>query len=257
MEVDGDVFGRLLREKVHFAREPFPGNPAFFVFACSNDLPLPVHVHVTVTGRNLAVHQRGMVQDELVDEGKDFVCQDFVAAKKQKKILFRFGRQDPSGKLVFSYAAKVNFGGRTEDVDKEVLYEIPVKEGGVSQGPCEGSHAWNKQSVYAYDFDVPIGTVVHAARGGIVFLVNVIHDTNDPREANRILIAHEDGSVGVYGHLQQQGALVKEGESVEKGQRIALSGNSGISSAPHLHFHVAVPTHEEGWIGVPIKFDEN
>lgn len=42
----------------------------------------------------------------------------------------------------------------------------------------------------------------------------------------------------MYGHLTRQGALVDVGAAVTRGQPIALSGNSGLSTQPHLHFEV-------------------
>lgn len=55
---------------------------------------------------------------------------------------------------------------------------------------------------------------------------------------NRIAIAHGDGTSGWYLHLRKDGSLVRVGEHVEQGQRIAKSGHVGRSLAPHLHFAV-------------------
>jgi murein DD-endopeptidase MepM/ murein hydrolase activator NlpD len=54
-----------------------------------------------------------------------------------------------------------------------------------------------------------------------------------------VTITHDDRTVAVYGHLKQNGSLVKVGDHVEQGQVFALSGNSGASEEPHLHFHVS------------------
>lgn len=54
-----------------------------------------------------------------------------------------------------------------------------------------------------------------------------------------ILIEHEDGTVAFYGHLKQGSIVVREGDCVMAGQRIAASGNSGNTLGdPHLHFGV-------------------
>jgi murein DD-endopeptidase MepM/ murein hydrolase activator NlpD len=95
----------------------------------------------------------------------------------------------------------------------------------------------------AYDFEMPIGTDVTAARAGIVRRVrDDLPDAGaeqDPGQHNHILIQHEDGTVALYGHLQQHGLAVREGDRVESGQRIAASGNSGNTKGePHLHFGV-------------------
>ena len=57
-------------------------------------------------------------------------------------------------------------------------------------------------------------------------------------DGNFISIQHSDGSVAHYWHLQKEGALAKVGDVVVKGQLIGLSGNTGYSAFPHLHFEV-------------------
>ncbi|WP_146520666.1 M23 family metallopeptidase [Stieleria varia] len=55
---------------------------------------------------------------------------------------------------------------------------------------------------------------------------------------NIVEIEHDDFSVATYGHLDFRGARVACGDVVERGAPIAISGNSGWTYAPHLHFHV-------------------
>ena len=55
---------------------------------------------------------------------------------------------------------------------------------------------------------------------------------------------HEDGTEAQYIHLTYNGALKNEGDNVNQGEIIALSGNTGKSSGPHLHFHVMQPLNE-------------
>ena len=49
---------------------------------------------------------------------------------------------------------------------------------------------------------------------------------------------HDDGTLGEYMHLSPSGIEVKPGQRVERGRELALSGNTGFSSTPHLHFQV-------------------
>jgi murein DD-endopeptidase MepM/ murein hydrolase activator NlpD len=90
---------------------------------------------------------------------------------------------------------------------------------------------------------MPLGTPIHAARGGTV--VGVKSDSNvggdDGKydwDANYILIQHTDGTLGQYVHLLKGGVRVKVGQHVEDGDWIGLSGNTGHSTGPHLHFSV-------------------
>lgn len=95
----------------------------------------------------------------------------------------------------------------------------------------------------AYDFDMPIGSDVVAARAGVVRRTRQdLPDTGDspePGRHNNILIEHDDGTVAFYGHLQQNSVVVQVGQRVTQGQRLAASGNSGNTlGEPHLHFGV-------------------
>ena len=57
-------------------------------------------------------------------------------------------------------------------------------------------------------------------------------------EANLINVKHDDGTEAQYVHLTLNGALKNEGDSVVQGEVIALSGNTGKTTGPHLHFQV-------------------
>ncbi len=94
--------------------------------------------------------------------------------------------------------------------------------------------------VYAIDFEMPVGTPLVAARGGIIVAVrDTFGDGNDrDLEENYVMVQHADGTVARYIHLTQRGVLVALGDSVHQGQRIARSGNTGQTGGPHLHFDV-------------------
>ncbi|KAG1252036.1 hypothetical protein G6F68_011979 [Rhizopus microsporus] len=74
----------------------------------------------------------------------------------------------------------------------------------------------------------------------------------DGARANFIRVLHSDGSMALYGHLQAGGMRVRRGQAVQAGQPIGLSGNSGYSSAPHLHFVVQV-NRGMGLRSVPVR----
>ena len=106
----------------------------------------------------------------------------------------------------------------------------------VDQGFGGGySHA-DAANRFAMDFALPEGTPVLAARNGVVLEIA----DDDPRTGTGIRVLHDDGSMAVYAHLQAGSIPVRIGERVDSGQRIARSGNTGFSTAPHLHFAVQV-----------------
>lgn len=125
-------------------------------------------------------------------------------------------------------------------------YRLPFDYGRVrvDQGPGGAFSHNDVQNRYAVDFAVPEGTPILAAREGLVMQVESDFDKAGlNREkfggrANFIRILHGDGSMAVYAHLKPEGVQVREGQYVRKGQRIGLSGNTGFSTAPHLHFVV-------------------
>src|SRR5699024_647565 len=82
------------------------------------------------------------------------------------------------------------------------------------------------------DWAVPVGTPVSAALAGTVARAgwNVVSG----RTGLGVLLAHEGNRNTYYGHLSKLVARV--GDTVGKGQTIALSGNTGNSTGPHLHF---------------------
>lgn len=95
----------------------------------------------------------------------------------------------------------------------------------------------------ALDFKMKRGTKILAAREGVVVRVKEDGDRGGWNKkyrlyGNNIVIQHPDGSRSGYWHLQFNGALVSVGDTVQKGQAIALSGKTGYTATPHLHFLV-------------------
>lgn len=129
--------------------------------------------------------------------------------------------------------------------DNSFLYALPFKKGStviVSQG-FNGKSTHSGASKYAVDFVADEGRRVYAARGGKVVATEASFnkggfDQSFGKYANYIVIEHVDGTLGKYYHLKQHGVNVKIGQYVSKGQFIGLSGNTGYSSGPHLHFGV-------------------
>lgn len=105
------------------------------------------------------------------------------------------------------------------------------------QGYCPTNPTWGHYNWLSYDFDTQIGDTITASRGGQVLFVRESFDdgTRVCGQENFVFIEHEDGTVMHYVHLTRDGALVEVGDSVEQGDPIGLSGDSGCSSGPHVH----------------------
>nr|MYW55847.1 peptidoglycan DD-metalloendopeptidase family protein [Streptomyces sp. SID8376] len=86
------------------------------------------------------------------------------------------------------------------------------------------------------DYAVPTGTPVMAAHGGTVVKAGGNGAGDGPAYGNAIVIKHGNKTYSQYAHLSS--VNVKVGQVVKTGQKIALSGNTGNSSGPHLHFEI-------------------
>ncbi|MBZ9910382.1 MULTISPECIES: peptidoglycan DD-metalloendopeptidase family protein [unclassified Mesorhizobium] len=95
------------------------------------------------------------------------------------------------------------------------------------------------------DIAVPTGTPVKAAENGVV-----IYAGDGLKEfGNTVLVRHENGLVTVYGHASS--IEVQRGQKVKRGQEIALSGMSGTTDSPKLHFEVrknSAPVDPSGYL---------
>lgn len=137
-------------------------------------------------------------------------------------------------------------------------YRLPFPPGQsyeLTQGNC-GAESHTGRFRYAFDFRMPPGTPVVAARDGTVMVVRDDRPDGTGRtgDENLVMIVHRDGEISRYIHLRQGGVRVAEGEPVAAGDTIALSGNSGRSAFPHLHFDVADECGRDGCRTVPSAF---
>ena len=129
----------------------------------------------------------------------------------------------------------------------DVDYLAPLRGSARIDQGFEGSFSHvDAENRYALDFAVEPGTPVSAARAGTVmqvedgFRASGLAYGEYAKRANIIRILHDDGTMALYAHLAHGGALVRQGQQVQAGQQIGLSGNTGYSTAPHLHFVVQV-----------------
>lgn len=176
--------------------------------------------------------------------------------------LFRLTPTRSSGRIGYSVSYTYARGNPFTAVhDDEFRYLIPFAHGEkrrLSQG-FYGRFSHTGENQYAVDFEMPVGTEVYAARGGIVAEVKEDSRRGGPSpsyngDGNYVLIMHEDGSFANYVHLQFGGAIVEPGDIVTEGELIAYSGNTGRSSGPHLHFDVRLPQPDGTMQSIPFQF---
>lgn len=180
-----------------------------------------------------------------------------------RQLLARFRIARPGDwRLDWSYS--FHPGHVRADHAPEAPYRLPYPPGRayrVLQG-AEGEFSHRGPLGHAIDWAMPLGAEIRAARGGQV--IGLRDDAGDGGrdpalrgQENYLWIRHPDGTVGHYLHLLQDSLLVALDERVVAGQPIARAGNSGFSTEPHLHFHVATPTPDgpEAFQTFPLQFD--
>lgn len=137
------------------------------------------------------------------------------------------------------------------------LYCLPYAEGiqmAVNNSySTEGSH----RGRFAYDFAMPFGTEVTAARAGEVTEIRTEYrdeDTNGGHE-NGVYILHEDATMAAYLHLRNGGVFVDVGDEITVGQVIGEVGTTGTSPHnPHLHFEVWEGQGVQWYQTLPVNF---
>jgi murein DD-endopeptidase MepM/ murein hydrolase activator NlpD len=177
--------------------------------------------------------------------------------------LLSVGAADPSMPVKFDYEYQFLPGDPQAQHRPDRPYRFPFGKSTaffVSQAYPDTVTHTDPSSQYAIDFEMPIGTHIHAARGGVVieiasdfFEVGVDAAKDGPR-ANVVRVLHDDGTMSLYGHLNWNSIRVVPGQRVERGEYIADSGNTGFSTGPHLHF-VVQRNRGGAIVSVPIEFE--
>jgi len=146
----------------------------------------------------------------------------------------------------------------------DYVYSLPYAPGTtrkITQG-YDGKFSHTGSNKYAIDWQMPEGTPVYAARGGLVVKVKDDSDRGGSSMKfdtfnNYVLIRHDDGTLGHYCHLEKDGVVVHPGQIVKTGDLLAHSGSTGFSSGPHLHFCVFMTKDGMERVSIPVKFRDD
>ena len=111
----------------------------------------------------------------------------------------------------------------------------PYIVGGGWRGPPGSRSDWHM----GLDISMPEGTPILAAADGVVAQATPI---TAAEVGGHVRLLHANGVSTRYLHFREL-PMVQVGQRVSKGQQIGLSGNTGMSRAPHLHFDMTVPPH--------------
>ena len=186
-----------------------------------------------------------------------------VLPARSETVLLNIGRGDLTRPSSFEYQFQYLPGDPEASHQPERPYRLPFAPASrfpVSQAYPDSITHNDPSSEHALDFVMPVGTGVYAARGGVVievasdfFRSGTDLNTDGPR-ANVVRVLHDDGTMGLYAHLNWNSIRVVPGQRVQRGEYLADSGNTGFSTGPHLHF--AVQRNMGGSIvSVPVQFE--
>ncbi len=143
--------------------------------------------------------------------------------------------------------------------DTSFVYQLPF-ENGKSHVLIQGYFSrYTHRNRAALDFKMKRGTKICAARGGVVVRTKADGnrgggDIKNRSYGNYIVIEHEDSSRTGYWHLQYNSVFVNVGDTVQQGQVIGLSGKTGYTYFPHLHFIVWRYSITGQWIQIGTRF---
>lgn len=195
----------------------------------------------------------------LLVNGPETITQTLQGGESERAAVLTESR----GRDLGSYRVECDWtvGDMDAKHDDEQLYQFPYASGSsyrlIQTYGSSLSHRGLEE--YALDFYMDIGTPVHAARGGVVARIEESNDKGCWEKgcgafANFVVVLHDDGTTGEYYHLQKNGALVDIGQRVNAGQEIALSGNTGHTTMPHLHFAVYRAASWGRTRSIPVRF---
>lgn len=220
----------------------------FPVFEAENPLTVPILLTLTFEElENLRSSQGSPIRAPL--------------AAGERRPLAELRPVDPERRFHHRFRWSFRIGSIEARHDAAARYRMPF--GGTAprrlmQG-VGGSFSHRGRTRHAFDFELPVGTPILAARAGSVAWVVDGYTRGGPSrslrgKANSVSVVHADGTLADYVHLRS-GIVVREGERVDTGALLGYGGNTGFTTAPHLHFQVWKRSADGELDTVPILFE--
>lgn len=235
----------------------------FFVISCTKREKKPSYISFKLKNDSIYVEVKNSVIstsflsiEDKINKKKTLI--DFKKPDTLTVLKFHQSKTDTLA-ILKNYKFDLKYGASSiKKYDTLYNYGLPFLKGKryrVLQGQNGDFTHKGPNSRYAIDFKMKIDQEVCAIRGGLVVNVKSNSDEGGNSEkylpkANFILIYHNDGTFSQYAHLRKNGVLVKVGDNIVKEQVIGYSGNTGMSTQPHLHFTVYKPT-KNGLVSIP------
>jgi murein DD-endopeptidase MepM/ murein hydrolase activator NlpD len=182
-----------------------------------------------------------------------------LVAAGERRPLAALRRQDPGRRFTWHFRWRYWIGDPAAAHDPGARYRMPFG-GAAPRELSQGTNGkYSHRGTHAFDFLLPVGTPVLAARPGVVARVVDEYERGGARKSlrgkgNEVMVLHADGSLARYAHLRR-GAAVSVGDEVAAGALLGRSGTTGFSTTPHLHFEVFTAAPDGGRTTQPIRFE--
>jgi hypothetical protein len=173
-------------------------------------------------------------------------------------LLFLLGACDDAPTVASASDEAIGCDGQTYPDPSDSPYVLPFAVGETYRtgltNCSESFHGPGQPDQYAFDFDMPVGTPFVAARAGTVTAIDEDEPSEGGGAGNYVLIDHGDGTFAYYLHSPTEGIDVEVGDEVAQGQRLGVTGRSGLAGYSHLHFIVVEGSPAYPYDGVAVSF---
>ena len=205
-----------------------------YILYADNPEYCPVSVSLDLTLENLKPDKENQKVFVIPEHSTHYKLVELSRIEKPKAVRYSFKYKSVFGNV------------NSSAYDSSYQYDLPYKKGqGYLLFQGYNGH-FTHQNENALDFQLPEGTEILAAREGVAVKVVQENTQSCPEKEcqkfnNYVLIYHSDGTFAVYNHIRFNGAVVKQGDKINKGDMIAYSGKTGWATGPHLHFECYLP----------------